>query len=537
MIKVELIHNEGYPWHSANGVFVKGKCLNARGEALEGASLARYFEGITDEDSLISRIEGVDGLYSLIILSDNRLLAAVDRLRNFPLLYSYRDGLLKVSDSYTSFLDTGGAAIDRKASAVMLRTGYVAGDKTLLEGVSQLISAQYMVFDGRELRKGFHYKIHSAGYGFNSREGWKEELRRLLLLAGRRLSVMVGERPVALPLSGGYDSRLICLMLKLNGHKDVTCFSYGNPSHCEAKCSADIAAAAGYPWIFVDYKPYINTPYTRSKDFPAYADLAGNAISFPYIQEYFAARFLKEDLKLPRHTIIIPGHSGDTLAGSHLFPDMKRFKSADALAKKVCRLMGKQVPAGRADKRLLLTTIAHNTSPRLTGYSHLMHDDWNITERQSKQTVNSSKVWNFFGYEYLLPLWDKDLTDFFASLPFDCRVYKNLYDETLRELFAHYGLISAHETSLPLDKKKAAYRRLKIKERLPFLAALKRKKKPYNDFFYFDDLIRPMLSELDHFRYNENNGVLSAWYIKQVTARIREAADRVREEAKGPQPY
>ncbi|GHV20333.1 asparagine synthase [Bacteroidia bacterium] len=521
MIELKLAHNKGFQWYESDGIFTKGKCITLSGEVLDGEKLCEYFRNIREETDFINRINELNGLYSIVILRENKIMVAVDRLRNFPLFYQLKNGILKISDDYKFFIAESKANIDEEAKNTMLQLGYVAGNKTLTKDVFQLLGSQYLIFENQQIKINFYYKIHPCKYNVSDRQEWKKLFREKLSVVGERLSQMIGDNPVALPLSGGFDSRIIGLLLKLNHKKNVLCFSYGDPNNIEAKISKQVADTLNYPWVFINYNPYTKTDYIHSKQFHDYIDFAGNAVSFPYIQEYFAARYLKEELKLPENTIFIPGHSGDTLGGSHLFPDMSYFRSPEILAKKIIRTNGNLIPVNTKDKQELLRIISQSIEPEDTMITHLSHDHWNITERQSKQTVNSSKVWNYFGYKYLLPLWDNDLTDLFASIPFEFRVYKNFYNETLAELFDENGILFEQEISLNYSQKEKAYFKLRLKYLFPILSKLKKKNKVPHSFFYFEDLLQPMLRELEPFDYYSGNGILSAWYIKNFRNNVR----------------
>src|SRR5690606_5966945 len=58
-------------------------------------------------------------------------------------------------------------------------------------------------------------------------------------------------------------------------------------------------------------------------------------------------------------------------------------------------------------------------------------ENWNLKERQAKFIVNSCRMYEYFGYEYYLPLWDKELVSFFENVSFEQRLSQKLYIETL----------------------------------------------------------------------------------------------------------
>lgn len=53
---------------------------------------------------------------------------------------------------------------------------------------------------------------------------------------------------------------------------------------------------------------------------------------------------------------------------------------------------------------------------------------WEWQERQAKFIVNSCRVYEFWGYDWRIPLWNNEMMDFWARVPLGLRVGKRLYD-------------------------------------------------------------------------------------------------------------
>jgi asparagine synthase (glutamine-hydrolysing) len=58
---------------------------------------------------------------------------------------------------------------------------------------------------------------------------------------------------------------------------------------------------------------------------------------------------------------------------------------------------------------------------------------WDCQERQAKFIVNSVRVYESFGYEWRLPLFDAELMDFWSRIPIEGRVGRRLYFEFVRK--------------------------------------------------------------------------------------------------------
>src|SRR5690606_32958713 len=115
-------------------------------------------------------------------------------------------------------------------------------------------------------------------------------------------------RQIVVPLSGGYDSRLIVSILKELGYSNVICFSYGIKGNLEAEYSKKIAESLGYKWIFVEYtdnkwKENWNTDLSKE-----YVEFASNKTSLPHVQDWIAVLELKANNLVNSNAIFVPGH-------------------------------------------------------------------------------------------------------------------------------------------------------------------------------------------------------------------------------------
>ena len=71
---------------------------------------------------------------------------------------------------------------------------------------------------------------------------------------------------IVVPLSGGYDSRLVLAGLVAAGYRDLVTFTYGQPGSGEVRVSQRTAAALGVPWHGVAYTPAKWRAWRRSAD-------------------------------------------------------------------------------------------------------------------------------------------------------------------------------------------------------------------------------------------------------------------------------
>jgi asparagine synthase (glutamine-hydrolysing) len=76
-------------------------------------------------------------------------------------------------------------------------------------------------------------------------------LDKILIGIFERLIRRAQGRTIAVPLSGGYDSRLIVLMLKRLGYRNLLAFSYGLLKDEESCISRAMARSLDIQWQFI----------------------------------------------------------------------------------------------------------------------------------------------------------------------------------------------------------------------------------------------------------------------------------------------
>ena len=60
------------------------------------------------------------------------------------------------------------------------------------------------------------------------------------------------------------------------------------------------------------------------------------------------------------------------------------------------------------------------------------YEIWEFDERQVKFIVQGQRIYDYFGFDWHLPLWDGEFTRFWSEMPLNFRKNKSLYKEYLR---------------------------------------------------------------------------------------------------------
>jgi len=181
----------------------------------------------------LARLNGMFA-FALFDAPRRQLFLARDRAGEKPLFYHLVDGRLHFASELKALLAHAALPrrIDADAMDCYLATGFVPGDRCILQGYRKLAPAHAMTFDlaSGDARVWRYWQLPELEPGAaNATEGeLLHELEELLEDAvGRQL---VADVPVGILLSGGLDSSLVTAMaVRRSSH--VRTFSIGFPGH------------------------------------------------------------------------------------------------------------------------------------------------------------------------------------------------------------------------------------------------------------------------------------------------------------------
>lgn len=534
MNQVFLVYNYNYFWHHADDLSFKGFFFDRDSRHFHEGGALEALAAITSVNAMRKKLEAIDGPFSIVRQTNEGILICSGNMSIFPVFYTWEEGKWLVSDSSDQLLSMkaekvcNGDAFDEFMSA-----GFVLGRETLLKDIFKIRASEILLLkpDGTIESEIYNYWLPKAFWSESLTE-LKVKLVYQLKNVIKRLIISLKERPVVVPLSGGYDSRLIVCLLKLAGYKNVTCLTYGRPN-IESDLSRRVADKLGYQWVFVDYRQLDTKNYLNDPVFQNYAQYAGNNYSMPYLQEYFAVKYLKDNKLVPDNSVFIPGHGGDFLAGGHVKKATKTRRSLKSLPKHLVKKYFKFIhisngAKGHIEKRLEqwfseYTPPECDTDP----FYSVFAEDWDVKEKRSKFIFQSVHVFPFFGFAFRMPLWHKDLRNLFRQVPFDLRLNQILYfqlleDEFFKPLGVHFGNeeIKEKQKSTPLKNI-----RKWLKPLAPSMMLLSKLKEA--DWVCYDKFTIEMEQQLKKEgqlplkTFNSFNARICRWYLHQVIKKTR----------------
>jgi asparagine synthase (glutamine-hydrolysing) len=424
-------------WTSGGGVYVRGSAFDGD-ELLRAPGLVRRFESADSEAGFVSLLERFNGFYSVVAESDDGVRAAVDRTRSFPLFYGTDDGDAYVSDDCRWVRDRVDGGNGGPVSEVeYLLSGFVTGSDTLYHGVKQVQAGELAVVDGSGVRTEQYYRHFGRATEDGSRDELLEELDRVSVAVFERFLDGFGDRPLVVPLSGGYDSRYVLLMLKRLGHENLLAFSYGRPGNEDPEVSREVARNLGVQWEFVpythdDWRDRFHSDRRREfyRTIPC-ADSRPNLMDWPAVWE------LAESGAIPDDAVFVPGHTavpvnfppeaflGEETVDGNTFVDV-------VLDRYGYWGRGEDVEALLEGK--VLDTTGFGTSRPFEEAARTFQE-WIWREQLSKLLTNNVNTYEFWGYDWWLPLWDAEFAAFWTRIPLRYHVDRNLFEEYVDDLY------------------------------------------------------------------------------------------------------
>jgi asparagine synthase (glutamine-hydrolysing) len=510
--RVILSYNYGYKWHSNGPVAGKGWAFDCDGQPYEDEGLLRLFSENETPESIGSRARNLSGHYVVIVAKDGVTLAATDRCRSFPILYSKSEKGLILSDSVSAITALVNPQLNTDAIAEYLSAGFVTQNRTLYRNVFQVENGKILINSPDAVNIASHYQyLSKPAEGYSDSELRAELLRLLETVFGRLIAALNG-RTVVIPLSGGYDSRLIASMFRRLHYNNVICYSFGKQGNPEAVMSEKVARTLGYQWFFFETSPELVKDFHATHEFIRYVDFAANGNSFYIIQDYFAVKAMRDRGLIPPDSVFMPGHSGDTIGGSNSLGAIRGNETLPEVARKIIRYKFNLSVLSKSRINTFEQQVLHSLMG-IDGHPLQLYDLWSMNESHPKLFVNAVRVYEFFGYKFFLPLWDNLLLDFFAALPIHLKVGKKLYDQTLEEeIFKGCGV------DFPGDKKayRGAWVTVKgwLKKILPRQFVYQHARfDPVNGRVYSRVLLDDMRKKGISVKANNTNAIKAQWYI------------------------
>ncbi len=398
-----------------------------------------------------SFLKTIDGHFALIVQRDDITFIAVDKIRSTPLFFTniQNDFYIDSDPKKLVKINKFDKKININSRLEIMMSGYTIGNKTIYNEIKSLKAGELVIFYNNDYEY-LHYYKYNGEIVEKSLDKYLNELNTVTLNIFRKTLNEIGDRQIIIPLSAGNDSRLVASILKYLGAKNVKCYSYGTKGNFEAKISKIIANKLGYEWIFIPLTHNSEKKYYASKEFREYLDYSESFCSVPYFQSLSTIKYLKDLNWINKDAIFINGNGGDFISGGHIQVKMKdnhnikntseklrienilnqlvekhfslwgNLKIHDNLSQ-IKKTLWKEIVEGCGD-------IANKEK------DHLLYEYSEFIDRQSKYVISGQRIYEYYGYDWRLPLWNDEYLLFWQKVPMDYKFKQKLYVEILKVL-------------------------------------------------------------------------------------------------------
>lgn len=439
--------NNGYHWTEEKGCHFKGYLQTSEDVVLRDSKAVAFLSSINSYDAFQEALRNSYGFFSIIIEKENEIWVGVDIARSMPIYYS--SDLQIISDDIDAvFQQSRGRNLELDDIRVleMYATSFVAFQNTIFQDIKQI----EIGCTARIQRNGIEqvpYYIHGSTHKNLAEDTIEEGLSKATDHMISRLLAVVNGRQIVLSLSGGYDSRYLACSLKKNGIDKVICYTYGRSDSYEVQQSKKVADALTYEWHNIEYDD--KAVQTILEDGEKYLDYSNRPDYIAYLQNYLAVKHLHANHLIPEDSVFITGLCNDMPTGYYI-PDIEKVKgfgnSVEGVARYNYENRFVKFDLTKKAQSIFMQDILDylkRMSVEVNDYQSFIRalDCIETANFHSHCYLNMNTVHDFFGYEWLLPCWDRELLDFWYSLSAEDRIGQKTYEKYIvNYLGALYGV-------------------------------------------------------------------------------------------------
>ena len=456
MMKCKILYKKKYKWDllSINSKSIFFKCAKKFAENFVEKKFnfkdLNKFEYFLKESSAFN---------NFIYEDKNYVIASVDKLNSENIFYYIRDDILFISNDINEILkqNLSKLKINEKSILDIKLLGYVLRNNTIVDGINSLQAGQYIIYDKKtgEYKLRNYFEFFSKKINYLSRNHAINKLKNIEDKIFNELIKKNKDKKILLALSGGLDSRYVLTSLLKRDFKNIIVYSYGHKNNFDSYNSEKIAKKLNVEWkMFQTTKDSYKKIY-NSKIKNDYWNFADQGVLPSNLYFFESVKRLNEEYDKKKITIL-NGQAGDFITGDHL-PDFKNKEYL--LGAKISEIIFKkhfQLNRKISQNKIIIKKYEEQILNDLNVKKDLYYDYqeiskylelWEWKERQTKRVINMQKVYEFFGFDWELPLWHEEYINFWIDQPYEFKYRRNLFIEYLVST-DKYNVFSFNEPQL-----------------------------------------------------------------------------------------
>lgn len=368
------------------------------------------------------------GLFSMVINHGEDHYIAGDIIRRFPIFYGFCENQLVITNNLHRYqTQNAPLTIDNQKLEEFISSGSVFRERTIYKEINGLLPGEVVTITGDQVtsERYFEFKLGNKAPFYKTVTEFSKALDKVLLSV---FSKMIERTPNVnrwlVPLSGGHDSRIIVNYLFRLGIKNVVCYTYGRESSDQVMLSKQVAEALGFEWHVVYYTEEKWQRLYETGLIEEYTNYAFNGVSTTHLQDFLAVNVLREKGIVQTGDVFVPGHTFDWLVGSNFSDADIACTNKEMAVERVALRHLKSSDSSRLPFRTIEEVFDEvNMEP------HYFAEYFNWQESRSKFMANSLEGYEFLGFDSRLPFWDKEIVDFWMTVPDKDRMERKIFYE------------------------------------------------------------------------------------------------------------
>ncbi len=448
MYEVNINLKEEYGWKKFTSdddiLLIKGYMYNY--------NFTQIFNSLKKLNSknISSFIKSIDGQFSFVFQSRNFTLICVDKIRSIPISYMTKIGIIYIGTNTQKLKEIGDLTfkdINKEQLLSFKMSGYTVADKTLYPNLCSLKAGEFAFIKDSIVEKTIYHRYEPWNVVNKDYNTYLNELSHITLDILKKVIKSANGRQIIIPLSAGNDSRLVASGLKHLGYENILCYSYGTKNNFEAKIAAIISKKLDYEFINIPLTHKGEIEYYSSAEYQDFLNFADTCSSIQCIQSISTIKFLKENKLIEKDAIFINGNSGDFISGGHILGEIQNNHEEldeearleivlNQIIKKHFSLWGNLKTDQNISrvKELLKKELKNENLSVDSDYKvHGVYEYLEFINRQSKFVITDQRVYEFYGYEWRLPLWDDEYLKFWEKVPKEYKINQKLFKEMLKK--------------------------------------------------------------------------------------------------------
>ncbi|WP_372648991.1 hypothetical protein [Draconibacterium sp.] len=516
-----MLYLEKYKWSTEKNVSVTGFAWLGEEYFCGHDFLEQTQKHITDFGQFKDFVSRLNGQFSIVVKNEQETWATCCHTWSFPLFYKIDNGNFLISDQPEQLQQNNtDKEIDTFASSYFLQFGVTPFQQTLNATITQIQPGEIVCFknNSEKVASDFAFQLHRKPSAEQTPKAIATHFRKVFEKYYNQLK----NKQIFLPLTRGYDSRLLACLLAEFGHKEVLCVTWGRKNISEKQTAQKVAEKLGFQYRFIEYNEELIDNFKTDQTFIDYANYSGHWSSMPYLQDYFAVKFLKEKKLINENTVALPGHPGDFLRGAHLNSSILDLK-ASKLGATLIKTLGTSLTAEPDFRAALQKYLEENLLIQKSLSPAEVYEIWDLRERQCKFISNSNHVYSFFGIEVLMPLFDKQNLQFFAGIDARNKNREHLYNKSLEDYF-----FKKHGVDFDLkqisDQKDSKFQNLKTRLIKAAPHQLKTLYYPMNDGIFYREItgqLRRDIKMKHPLIPHSYNAYIVQWYLHFLASQAK----------------